>query len=619
MCGIYASIGVMFDKIRLDRIKHRGPDDEGLFEVDTIAGSLVLGHRRLAIIDTDRRSAQPIFNSNTGSYIILNGEIYNFREIRDNLEREGIEFSTSSDSETLLKALDFWGDKCLDMLRGMFAFIYYDKPNQRFLVVRDPYGIKPIYYKFVDNGIAFASEPKQIFDLGEKAKLNLQIAADYLLHSVTDHCEHTFFSNILQLRGGQKIEIDLSKPFKPSDLKISRWYHAPYQKTAVHTFEEAKQHFRELFDREIKLHCESDVAIGACLSGGLDSSAIVGALSTGNNNSLDTFSAVFPGEPIDESKFISSVVDKFSTSSHEVIIDENSLEDNLKKVIWHQDEPFGSCSILLQYYVFQVANKNGIKVVLDGQGADEQLAGYHGLMDFAMISYLRNGNLIKFIRHIFDRKKLHDISIISQLDTVFKSIFNKYVRQNNAPEWLEGSRIKDLQPCGSIIQRSQTLNKIEVVRNLKDQCYLLSLSTSLPMLLRFEDRNSMAFGVEARVPFVGRDLIEYSLSLADKFKLDGARTKVILREALKEYLPIDIYGRMDKIGFAPPEEKWLRGPLKPTLQNGIKIFFIRFPNLLNEKAIWNKFDDFAAGGTYNSLLWRVANIGLWAEMFDITE
>lgn len=620
MCGIYASLGATFEKIRLDRIKHRGPDDEGLFEGETAAGKIVLGHRRLAIIDPDKRAAQPMLNPQTQSQILLNGEIYNFREIRQKLEAQGVNFSTSSDCETLLKALDLWGDECLEMLRGMFAFIYYDKPNQRLLIARDPFGIKPIYYKFVENGIVFASEPKQIFDLGARGHLNIEIAADYLLHSVTDHCEQTFFSNIFQLRGGQKAEIDLSKPFTPDEFKISRWYKVPKGNEYSGSFGDAKKQFRQLFDNEIRLHRESDVAIGACLSGGLDSSAIVGALTIASKNPVETFSAIFPGEKIDESKFVNSVVKKFTTNSHEVLIDENSLEETLKNVIWQQDEPFGSCSILLQNYVFKEINKNEIKVVLDGQGADEQLAGYHGLMDFAMISYARKGAIRKFVKHIFARKARHNVPILGQLETVARAIFQKFLKPNNdLPSYLDGARINELKPAGSIIERATALNDIGAIKDINDQCYLLSLSTSLPMLLRFEDRNSMAFGVEARVPFVGRDLFEFSLSLPEKYKLFGARTKMILREALKEYLPIDVYDRMDKIGFAPPEEKWLRGPLKIMFTQGVKSFFARFPNLLNEAAIWDKYEVFINGGEYNRLLWRISNLGLWADAFDISE
>lgn len=619
MCGFYVSIGLDFDNVRLDRIIHRGPDGVGVFQTETNIGKLVMGHRRLAVIDTDIRSNQPMIDNETKSSLILNGEIYNFREIREKLEQKKISFVTTSDSETLLKALDFWGVECLDMLRGMFAFVYYDNKNQKLFIVRDPYGIKPIYYKKVKNGIAFSSEPKQIFDLGENSKLNKSIAADYLLHNVTDHSEQTFFSDIYQLRGGFKIEIDLNKEADLSSLNISRWYSIPKKQPKTYNFAKAKDKFRKLFDNEILLHRESDVPIGSCLSGGLDSSAIVGALVTQAGDDFETFSAVFPGEQIDESKFINSVIRKFGTLSNKIEIDLNKLEDSLEKVIWHQDEPFGSCSILLQNLVFKKVHERNIKVVLDGQGADEQLAGYHGLFDFALINYLRNGRLFSLAKLIYERKILHETKISSQICVLVDAIFGKCFRKAKALDYLEGARLSNHIPNENLISRSMQLNGIKNINDIGDQCFLLALVTSLPMLLRFEDRNSMAYSVEARVPFVGRDLIEFSLSLADNFKLDGARTKVILREALKDYLPDDVYSRNDKIGFAPPEEMWLRGPLNKKFKSGIELFFIRFPNLLNEAVILSKYNCFIGGGKYDSILWRVANIGLWAEKFNIKE
>jgi asparagine synthase (glutamine-hydrolysing) len=628
MCGLYASVGLVPDKSRLDRIAHRGPDGEGWAVYETSAGVLTFGHRRLAIIDLDPRAAQPMSWLDQRYQLIFNGEIYNYIELKAELVELGYEFTTTSDAEVLLVALHVWGKSALGRLRGMFAFLLFDQHEEKLLVVRDPFGIKPLYYCVTDDGIAFASEPKQIYDInGVSRKLNLPRAWDFLVSQTSEHTSETMFSGVLQLRPGCLIELDLSKPDLQKVLLQHKWFKTPDTKGPTFNLTDAAKVFRSLLEHSLKLHLRADVPVGSCLSGGLDSSSIVGLASQlrGSSDPVSTFTAIFPGQSVDEARYAQDVVTKNSAKPDYIQITQEDLEADVDQVIWHQDEPFGSTSILAQWFVFKAIGESGIKVVLDGQGADEQLGGYHGLFNFHHASLFRRRKFLTLIKGILMRK-LHQDAPLSDAVGAFGRRFSAklgFKDPRPVPTALDVMAKGDLARYapkeGSTLNAVLVRDQLPALETLGELCLAMTVSSNLPMLLRFEDRNSMAHSVEARVPFVETDLVAFSLGLGEHHKLVGSDNKKVLRVAMKDILPESVMNRRDKLGFSTPESDWLRGGLRASVERGLALAKARFPNLLD----WDGADQLVVeamrpSSTAHPIVWRLANLGLWAERFDVT-
>lgn len=627
MCGLYASVGIRPERGRLQRVAHRGPDGERWLTFDTPTGPLALGHRRLAIIDLTDQASQPMSTPDQQQFIIFNGEIYNYKELRAELMAQGISFTTRSDCEVLLMALRHWGLAVLPRLRGMFSFIFYDKAAESLTAVRDGYGIKPLCYNQTDDGIAFASEHKQIFDLpGSNAKLNVSQVIDYLHAQTTDHAPQTLFTNVMNLAPGHLITLDLSQPLNQHAVLQVRWFDVPSLHRPTDSFAHEMLQFRELFEQSIDRHLRADVSVGACLSGGLDSSYIVAMASQKAKQSspIHTFTAVFPGEPIDERKFAEEVNRSAGSIGHFVEISDQALAQSVEKIVWHQDEPFGSTSIFAQYFVFQAIAEAGLKVVLDGQGADEQLAGYHGIFPFHNAALIKQGRFVELAQHIIGLKKHHGIPIsdfFKQLGTHFLAqvgISNK--KQGRHPDPLARGQIAQFQHAsGSTLQAIVAREGLPHLESIGEFCLAMMMGGNLQMLLRYEDRNSMAHSVEARVPFLDSDLAAFSLGLGDRYKLVKGVTKYIAREAMAEIVPTAITQRHSKLGFAAPETRWLRGPLRGHVEAGMEAACLRFPSLLDWEAARLMHGDLVnSQGPVDPMLWRLSNLGLWAEKFDVS-
>ncbi|MBN8647342.1 MAG: asparagine synthase (glutamine-hydrolyzing) [Caulobacterales bacterium] len=624
MCGLYASVGIEPDKLRLDRISHRGPDGEGWAQYSTPSGILCLGHRRLSIIDLDARANQPMVALEGFYTIIQNGEIYNYKELREELEIAGVEFRTSSDTEVLLNGFMFWGDEVFNRIRGMFACIIYDKNNNKLYAARDAYGIKPLYFVKTKDGFAFGSEIKQIYDLdGVSRRLNYPRTWDFLMSMTTDHTEETMFDGVNQIRPGHYgvLNLEDSNP----ELILKRWFEIPKIKKKKISLKQAATLFREKFINSIKIHLRADVPVGSCLSGGLDSSSVVGVACKllDEPQNFRTYSVIFPETKVDESKYINCVNLYNKCRPNLVSIDEDRLENVAKKLIYIQDEPFGSTSIFAQYFVFEAIGKDKIKVVLDGQGADEQLAGYHGIFDFYQQSLWKRRKIFSLMRTIIERKIWHNVS--------FFSIFQKYFAMK-FPYLFKGKQISnsvnialdaDLQKfapkSGSTMNEALLRDNLGQIDNIGDLCLALTVGTNLPMLLRYEDRNSMAHSVEARVPFVDIDLIEFTIGLGEQHKIFGGDTKKVLREGVGDFLPYEVLFRRDKLGFSTPEDSWLHEPLKKFVKKGVEICFDRFPTLLNRAEVNKLLSSLDSKEPVNGVLWRIANLGHWAEYYEIGE
>ena len=559
MCGIAALIGkptapgLELERLVRDMISvipHRGPDGEGAVSGDGIA----LGHKRLAIVDLSDAGAQPMASINERFWITYNGEIYNFPELRKELENAGTTFRSHCDTEVILAAYEKWGDACLLKFNGMFAFVIWDRQQQTAFIARDRFGVKPLYWwKSPLGHLAFASEIKQFTVLpGWKAKLNPQRAYDFLCWAITDHTDDTLFEGVSNFAPGTMTTIDLRASAKP---EFRRWYNL----TPSHD----QGDFLATLEDSVRLRLRSDVPIGSCLSGGLDSTSLVALMreqlkKSGDQKNQKTFSAVFPGESMDESSAINETKLELSVENFQTSPTEADFSEAFEKLIWHQDEPFASTSIFAQWAVFKLARENGVTVVLDGQGADEQLAGYHSFFGPHLYGILRSQGLTAYWREL---KSIHDRHGYSRAGLFLKTFnhalpsgLRTFVRQllgrnDSNPSWL------NLEKLGAVRRDPWTTLNGKIL-STRDFSEALITKMNLQMLLRHEDRNSMAHSIEARVPFLDYRLVELSLGLSEDQKIRAGVTKWILRESMTGKIPETIRTFTRKIGFEAPQKNW---------------------------------------------------------------
>jgi asparagine synthase (glutamine-hydrolysing) len=580
MCGIIALVNLKeaskTEELRVatEIIAHRGPDDEGYLLWDGLAEPKVysgkdthedtiathklnslpktynwkvgFGHRRLSIIDTTPQGHQPMQLQISGLSITYNGEVYNYLEIKEELIQKGHLFLTHSDTEVILHAWAEWGSDCLHKLNGMFAFVLLDTINKKLYAVRDRFGIKPLYYSHNNNFISFVSEIKQIRTLpGYVQDLNEDICYDYLAHGLLDHTSQTFDKNIFQLRGGELAIVDLQEPIKK--VQVERWYTLKPKKWKG-SKEEAKTKFRALFKDSVRLRLRADVSIGSCLSGGLDSSAIVGQIADlikeSNSKGQETVTACFKETKYDEWNFAEQVINKVNANAHQVWPSSDKLIEDLDKLIWHMDEPFGSTSQFSQWCVFEGAAQAKLKVMLDGQGADEMLAGYGGNDVPLYTGLLKKGKINKLFKEYKGFNHEHGYPPKGQMFHALKRTFHLEKRQDKSPDWL--------------IMGKSNSNNLAITHSLQEEMINQLTTTSIPVLLRYEDRNSMAFSIESRVPFLDYRLVEFLLGLPEECIYHLGVRKVILRDAFQKLVPVQVLKRRDKMGFVTPEELWLK-------------------------------------------------------------
>ena len=594
----------------LDLIKYRGPDDSGIF----IENEVGFGHNRLSIIDTSSAGHQPLFYQDR-YVLITNGEIYNYLELKQELGKSGYKFQTQTDSEVIPAAYDHWGVDCLNHFNGMWSFVLYDKKTKTIFAARDRFGVKPFYYYDTPDYLAFASEIKQFTSLPDwQAKLNQRIALEFMVFTGLDHTEETFFQGVKQLRGGQYLTYSLAE----KKVKVARWYDlkksVKKQKISKNYAEVISGFAERLFD-SVALRLRSDVKVGACLSGGLDSSSIVllvnKVLRQQNKKDIQTtISACSHYKEYDEQEFIDEVVKKSGVDSHKIYIEYEALLKEMDKIIWHQDEPFDSTPLFAQWSVFAEARRRGLIVTLDGQGSDEQLAGYHEYYGRFFTGLLLRGKFKLLWSELKAYKKLHsytNYNIIRQLANNllphFLKRFFKKLRNKERLDWLNMSdKRKSIYEAnfGSIKAAS-----------IAQMCY-----TNLPRLLHYEDRNSMAHSLESRVPFLDYRLVEYIAALPDEYKIKDGYTKYILREALKDIFPEKIRLRTDKKGFVTPEEIWVKNnsqAIRADLVQAVE----RSGGLFNNKII-EMYDDFMSDKMeYDPVFWRVIAFGRWQKLFKV--
>jgi asparagine synthase (glutamine-hydrolysing) len=598
MCGIAGEIRFDGTSSNLDNTKemcrlqaHRGPDDDGFFA----DGAVSLGIRRLAIIDLTK-GLYPITNERRDLHLIFNGEIYGYMQLRNELIKLGHQFSSNTDAETVIHAYEEWGTNCLAKFNGMFAFALWDNPKQSLWLVRDHFGIKPLYYYRDKKFFAFASEIKPLLGCsGVKYGPNENVIHEYLETGLVDVSDETFFSGIYRVMPAQHISIDpkgsvqASTYWKPS---VSGVINGSPSATEV-------QRTRDLFLEAVDRQIVSDVSVGTCLSGGIDSSSIVcaikklhpnGAASTGD--SVRTFSAVFPGLRIDESEHVSAVCEQTQSESNWVRPTADELWNDLNTLVRCQEEPFPGPSIYAQWRVMKHAKEHGLTVMLDGQGGDELFVGYtHYYPDYLMTLKRRR----KFLTLTLEGLR----SLRINYPFIKAYLKNRLDRTDGRREKRKSSLSYETRVRSGDFARSLEMD-VNVI--------------SLPALLRYEDKNSMFHSLEARVPFLDRVLFDYVASLPLSHKLRKGVTKYVFRLAMSGILPEKVRMRKDKIGFEVPETKWIGQDLRDRLRSFFQGNLVaeRYYDLLSLRRVLDKpvmSDDEVRK------VWRILNLEVWYREF----
>ena len=539
MCGIAGILSFKTGDVSIERLKqmtdaiaHRGPDGEGQW-VDA-HNRIGLGHRRLSIIDLSNAGAQPMHYLDR-YHISFNGEIYNYLELKQELIQQGHTFHTDTDTEVLLALFHRHGEACLNMLDGMWAFAIWDEETQTLFCARDRFGEKPFFYHLDSNRFCFASEMKALWAIDipkviDNQKMEAFVQEGTLYNS--ERLDTTFYHNIFKLEHSHWMKIDAD-----GHVHTQRYYDIDWQKQDFKgTFEEATDIFRTLFVQGLKRRCRADVPVGTSLSGGLDSSTIVCNMAqwTGQENlTPHTFSARFEGFKKDEGYYIEKVIEKTGVIPHYTWPNGEEMHRDFEKLCWHQEEPFGSASIYAQYRVQQLAKENQVTVLIDGQGADEILAGYV----FYYTQYLKTLHVQKY--HRSDRLKEQNAYL--DFHTPHRGIKKKAIQWTAFYDWRNGWHHQ----------------KNKHTTRLNEMLYKDLMQGGLQELLRYADRNSMAHSREVRLPFLNHELIDFCFSLPDSFKLKLGWTKYIMREAFKDILPHEVVWRKDKVGFEPPQNDWL--------------------------------------------------------------
>ena len=588
MCGIAGIINNTNANLNTLRemtevISHRGPDGEGHWH--NKEKNVAFGHRRLSIIDLSDAGKQPMHYLDRYT-ITFNGEIYNYVELKNDLLNDGYTFISHTDTEVLLALYSKYGKNCLKYLDGMFAFAIYDNVDKTVFCARDRFGEKPFYYAHKPNEyFIFGSEIKQLFKAGISKEFNINQLYNYLENPYAltnpDNEHDTFYSEIKKLPKASIIIVD-------NTLNITEeiYWQINLENKLNISYEEAVDQFRKLFFESIKRRMRSDVAIGSSLSGGVDSSSIVCSIQQLYKEASitqKTFSARFENFSRDEGKFIQYVLDQTKVTPYNVWPSEEGFLENIDKLMFHQDEPFPTASIYAQYCVMEEAKKQNVVVLLDGQGADEILAGYEYYLPF-YLKELSINNPKLFKEEMEYMKALHP-HLLFDANFQFISTSDSFSNKSNQISFKE--RFKNIiRPIYKLINKKKyerVLQKMPLnnfyneeffkkianqkqynfeYKNLSTNGFLKhSVQTcNLEDLLRFSDRNSMAQSREVRLPFLSTELVEFLFALPAAYKIKKGWTKAILRDAMHGILPIEIERRVDKIGYEPPQKKWMLNP-----------------------------------------------------------
>jgi asparagine synthase (glutamine-hydrolysing) len=661
MCGILGVLSLEGRPIDLrvlqemnDLQAHRGPDGEGFLLASDRGGDsrarfvrttaewdehnpvhLALGHRRLAIIDLSDRGLQPMTVDDGSTWIVFNGEIYNHVELRDELRSLGFEFTTHTDTEVLLKAYMQWGTACLSHLEGMFSFAVWDGRNKGLFCARDRFGIKPFYYAVTGGYFVFASEIKALLSFpGLQAIADDEAVLGFLSHGNCDAGERTLFQGILALPASHRLVVT-SGAAAP---RIECYYELKPPHPGTSSDGERIEGLRELMMDAMRKHLISDVRVGSCLSGGLDSSAVVsliGRLSQDRpdiaaalEGPLRTFTSCYDMREIDERDYALAVSSSVGASPNLVFPSAQDFWSDFERLAWHQDMPFGSFSFYAQWRVMRAAKAAGVKVLLDGQGGDEVFGGYAKFRYAYLASLLGRGRLPTLAREIAAMVR-HGDRYVLDLRNGFRYLPPKVRRALNVDSALERVLRKDLQtfPAGEATPAARWWRNAAGLQRGRGGATAMQRiqlddieSDTLPQLLRLEDRSSMAFSIEARVPLLDHRLVEFGLWLPDHLKVNHGWSKFAVRQAMKGLMPEEVRMRKSKLGFAAPDRVWLSRDLRPQVTE----FFsgrLRCEKYVDPAALreWYASPRVDSSNTSAMLgIFRVLSLEMWMRRFSVT-
>jgi len=579
-------------------IRHRGPDDEGFIAFDkednireykgddtifelkerkhigsVFSSRLILGHRRLSILDLSKNGHQPI--SFQELYMVFNGEIYNYIELRDELITKGYSFNSTSDTEVLLKAYHYWGNSCFAKFNGMWALAIFNKSKNSIILCRDRFGQKPLYYSINKGTISFSSENKFIRNLDtNKIKINENYLADYLYKGISDHNSHSAFVGINEVLPGHYLEYDSN-----GIREVNYWNFRPGFKEK--NLKKAIEEFSYLFEDALKLRMRSDVPVGCLLSGGLDSSLIVcslHALGYLSKGTFETFTAIFDEQEFSEEKYVKEVEKRTACRSNFLKPRKENIKEFLPKLLFHSEMPFRSLSFYSKHMIYKdISEKSGVKVALIGQGADEAFGGYTADYYTAITSYIGRLNLKEvsnLIKFLVKERKVSRYQILGSITKRMKPrIFNKSY------------------------YNEESFDKV--------------LISSLREYLKNDDRNSMAYGIEVRSPFMDYRLMEFAFDIETKHKIN----KKIIRDYAVDKIPLQILNRKDKMGFVSPQEMWQQNYLKDEINKIYEDLGDR-DNILNMDKEQKILLDYFNTRRNWQRVWRVFCYGYWLQCLE---
>ncbi len=632
-------------------LRHRGPDDEGYLIADTVSGKAVslggaecqvklppvgdfrgrgdlyLAHRRLSIIDTSPRGHQPMSGSDGRHWIVFNGEVYNYRELREELVSLGYRFKTGTDTEVVLTAYDAWGLESLERFNGMWAFALYDVPSRRIFLCRDRFGVKPLYYIQRNGLLAFASEMKALAVLeGKGLRPDLEQIFDYLLLGWEGEGGKTFFANVRELEPSMVLEYNIPE----RSLAQRKYYRLPVNDESPHFSAQQAQDYAqetaELLQRAVELRLRSDVRVGSCLSGGLDSSAIVcsvnrmlgrGALrQVGERQAL--FTAGYLNYSLDERAWAKMVAEDTASSWHVTYPGSRELLEDIEDLAYYQDAPFISTSIYAQYRVMKLAREQGVTVLLDGQGGDELFGGYASFYQEFYAELMARGRW-GTLREEWSASGDASVSRRGILSMLAKAAIKRVLPPNTLPMLYRRMRPESVYIRPEFWQAYRHRVQAMAERRhlcLNDALRHMMAGRSLKNLLRYEDRNSMRFSIESRTPFADDlPLIERLFAIPGVYKIHRGWSKYLLRLATEGLVPDEIRWRRDKVGFATPELDWLR----ETGQAMLEYLDGRVSQVIEVERIKREWPAIISGQSPQGVttIWRFLNLGVWAKVFRL--
>ena len=625
MCGIAGLVA--FDRLHPDDrerairmrdiLAHRGPDDAGMFVDDRAA----LAHRRLSIVDL-AGGHQPLANERDTLWIVFNGEIYNHRAVRAELESHGHQYKTRSDTETIVHAYEQWGDGAVDRLRGMFAFALWDAPRRRLLLARDRLGVKPLYWAVAQGKLLFASEIKGILESGLVRPEANEAALPELLGTRYLSGTETLFKGIYRLQPGHTLV------FEKGTVVIRRYWDVPvgHRSEALAPLSDTAlvARFRELLEESVRIRLMADVPLGMFLSGGLDSSAIAALMARLIDRPLQTFSVAFKQRAFSELDYARQVSSAIKADAHEIVIDDEDFFGALPRLIWHEDEPLAHPSSVPLYFVSALAREH-VKVVLTGEGSDELLAGYgkypralanwraagaYGVVPGALRAWVARRVVPKLPGQVGRYARRSFLAMSRTPEAMFFDNFASIGLQRQgqllAPSFAElatpdraygASRAFFDAPNG----HSTTL----------DRLLYTDMKTYLVELLMKQDQMSMAASIESRVPFLDHQLVEFAAGLPARMKLRRFTTKWILREAVRDVLPPAILSRK-KMGFPVPFGVWIGGKWNAVARDVLLDPRSLQRGIIDRSAVERLLTAQAAGISDGAdAVWSLLNLELW--------